>query len=197
QYLDGAHYPVEVSWMAATAGDYMLEDGRKVSFGSTTAQSDTVVDVDLSGFDGTPIISAQVASANGNQAVTTRIDDVTESGFSVNMQEEEASNQYHVSETIHWMAVEEGQGLLSAAYIDGGADFEWTDTGLEAPAHFVADMQSINDSDVAILRFDEQDEGNLLLRVQEEASLDDEIFHEVEEVGVIYAAETSIALHIA
>ena len=193
-HLDGYHKEVEVTWMAASAGDYELEDGRKVSFGATSAADERPTDVSLDGFDAPPIIVSQVGSYNGNQAVATRTSDVTEDGFSVRMQEMEASDGEHRPETVYWMAVEEGEGALSAMLIGGGVDHQWVDSEIVMPDHVLADMQSFNGPNTASLRFDETDDNTLALRVQDERSLDNEIWHVTEQVGAVFTNDEALLL---
>jgi len=194
-HVNGYHNEVEVTWMAASAGDYEMEDGRKVSFGATTATDDTPSNVSLDGFDTTPIVISQVGSYNdAEHAVVTRTSDVTEDGFSVRMQEMEAADGEHRPETVYWMAVEEGEGALSAMLIGGGVDHQWVDSEIVMPDHVLADMQSFNGPNTASLRFDETDDNTLALRVQEERSLDNETWHLTEQVGAVFTNEEALLL---
>ncbi len=197
-YLDGSHMSADVSWMAASAGDYVLDDGRAVSFGSTTASDETAVDVDLTGFDTTPVVVTQVGSDNDtDNAVTSRNSDVTADGFSVAMQEEESADGIHTEELVYWMAVEEGDGDLSAVILEEGVDHNWTDTGLDATDYLFADMQTSDGNNTATLRYDVDDAGSVSMRVQEETSGDTETWHVEEQIGAVSIVADEFILNVA
>ena len=75
--------------------------------------------------DGTPTVLTQIQTFNGPDWAITRTDAITGSGFQLTMQEEEELNGGgHASETIGWLAIDQGSAddgdtLLEAAHHRG------------------------------------------------------------------------------
>jgi len=166
-----------------------------VSFGEVEAQDSDVTGVELDDFENGPIVVTQVGGAD-DDAVTTRVSDVTSEGFNVRLQEDEAADGEHDVETIYWMAVEEGEGELSA-FEFAGVDHTLTDLGTGMPTHLLAAMQTFDGTDTAVLRYAETDGGSLAIRVQEEKSADAEIGHLPEIIGAIHTEASYISLDVA
>ncbi|MEO1331632.1 MAG: hypothetical protein AAFW46_18440 [Pseudomonadota bacterium] len=193
-YLDGWHMEETLSWMAVSAGTHTLDDGRTISAGRTTAESEDDQTVALTGFDGTPIVLTQVSSDNGNQAVVTRLGQAEDDSFTFRMQEEEANDGWHVQETVDWVAIEGG----TAGAVDAVTVAEVTDLGTTATIEEVdgelgvlAAMQTFNGNNTAGVRLLETGPGSVTLKIEEETSLDDETFHLPEAVGLV-TAETGL-----
>jgi hypothetical protein len=108
------------------------------------------------------------------------------------MQEQEASDQIHNDETIHYIAWQPGLGTVN------GMSFEVATTGdvvtdqfytilfdstfLEAPV-FLADMQTTDGKDIAALRWQNRDPYGIEVKIEEEKSRDAETAHTTETVG--------------
>ena len=195
-YLDGTHVEVDVSWIAASAGDYTLEDGRNISFGSTTAQNETETSVDLTGFDDTPLVFTQVSDNDGD-AVTSRVTESDADSFSVMMQEEEAADSIHDEEDVYWFAVEEGDGTYTAQNFELTVNHNLTDLGLIAEEYIFGAMQSANGGDTAAIRYDISADGNVEMWLQEEQSSDTELAHLLEDVGLFQTSEDFLTLAVA
>ncbi len=196
-YLDGSHNEVEVSWIAASAGDYTLEDGRNISFGSATAENEQKTTVDLVGFDDAPVVFTQVTDNDGD-AVTTRVTDSDAASFKFMMQEENAADGVHVSEDVYWFAVEEGDGTSSSAQnFERAVDEELLDLGIDAETFVFAAMQSMYGPDTAAIRYDISADDTVEVWVQEEQSLDTEQSHALEDVAVFQTSEDVLTLAIA
>ena len=189
--LDGAHATETIAWLAATEGEHQLSDGRTIVAGQTTAQNTSSVSEALTGFDATPVVLAQVSSDNDVQPVTERVDDVTTSGFSVRLQEEEAADQVHASETIDFIALETGTGATLSVGATANAvknlPFEITSDGID-DFIFLADMQTADGLDTAALRQTSSESG-VSVFVEEETSLNAETNHTTEVVGFVFAQE--------
>ncbi|MEL6220278.1 MAG: hypothetical protein AAFR79_17745 [Pseudomonadota bacterium] len=186
-YQDGIRADVEaISWMAATAGAHALEDGTVIQAGSTVAGTWGPASVGFeTAFETSPVVLSQ-AKAGADVTVTARNDDVTAEGFKVMLQEEDARLDNDLNALVDWIAVE---ATDSAAFDAGkkGAGFRWEQTGVEDFTWgdvFLADMQTIRDTEAATVRFTAKN-GQALVRVHEDQSVDWEQNHKHERVGFI------------
>ncbi|MEO1470864.1 MAG: M10 family metallopeptidase C-terminal domain-containing protein, partial [Pseudomonadota bacterium] len=193
-YLDGYHITETVGWMAASAGSYTV-GGLSVQAGTTTAVNETWQTVDIApGFDESPVVMAQVASENDDAAVITRVRNVRDDSFELQMQEEEAADSVHASEEIHWIAVETGDGsafdagTTANAVTDADYDILYG-SNVAADSIFLADMQTRDGGDTANLRVRDSDANGATVFVNEEKSRDDEVAHTSEVVGYVVAED--------
>ena len=197
-YLDGWHGLEQVSFVVMERGYHQLPDGAWVEAGSLeTDATGTVVPVVLTApFGENPVVFAGVASANGLDAVVTRLRDITREGFAVGMQEQEANRQEHLLEVIHYIAWEPSFGVVNGLrYEVGLTDARVTDQPysllykgvFERPPLFLADMQTTAGPDPANLRWRNRTEVGLEVWVSEEQSKDREVDHVPESVGYFVA----------
>ncbi|MEM9097708.1 MAG: Ig-like domain-containing protein [Pseudomonadota bacterium] len=187
-YLEGWHVTESVSWMAASRGSHRLQDGTVIEAGREVAGNGDQTQVAFeTSFSSEPIVFTQVASANGTDAVATRNSDISHEGFTVQMQEEEARDGFHVPEHIDWIAVERSEGILSTGFEQ--VDHEFVTLDLDPRDVFLADMQTINGYDTATLRYDEAEGGALRIKVDDERSADLEKWHVAEQIGFVTASE--------
>jgi len=196
-YLDGAHSTETVSWMAATAGVHTLADGTTIAAGSVNAYNSVRKSVDFgTAFTEDPAFFAQVASANGSQAVTIRTEDVTEAGADVFLQEEEATNHpSHSTERVDWIAVAPG---LSEAWEIGTLEVG------DDPIAFAYDqpepvilaaMQTADGGDTATLRIEDHSANQTTIWVSEERSLDQETESALQDVKILVSGENAFDLY--
>lgn len=191
-YLDGAHVPQTVSWIAVESGTHTI-DGLTVVAGVDAASGETATVGFGETFDDTPIVLAQVSSTNDTRAVTDRLDAVTETGFDVRLQSEETDYGTHGTETLSWIAFEGGgaadDGLLIArtptAVNHEGYDIDFGSAFEEDQFAFIADLQTERGRDPATLRLTFLTQSSASAFVEEEQSLDTETDHLDEEVGFI------------
>ena len=153
-----------------------------------------------------PVVFATVATYDGTEAVTTRMREISASGFELRLQEQENSEQQHVFETISYLAWEPSSGEWNGIKYEVGATAdEVTHKGtdisylsmFDAPPLFFADMQSTDGPDTANLRWKTKSEAAVELWVDEEQSRDSETSHTSETVGylVIGSTPSSTLLH--
>jgi hypothetical protein len=195
-YLDGGHVAETVSWIAIESGSHTV-NGQTIVAGIGMA-SETPGAIGFGQeFAAAPVVIAQVASTNDPDAVAERIFDVTTSAFSVIIDDEEANTSSHGLEDLHWIALEVGgsveSGLLTgstgnsvtnnSSVIDFGGDF--------GPDGFVflADMQTRDGGDPAIVRLAGLDQTSATVFIEEEKSLDVEVSHTTEVVGYTLLAQ--------
>jgi len=139
-----------------------------------------------------PVVVAQIATFVDREAATTRIRNVTRTGFDVRLQEEEGNDGVHAFENVHWIAVEPGVGSFLGRPMEvkrvSGVRHHWFrlrfDRTYDAPV-FLADMQTFNGGDSAALRHRNLLGYEVQIKVEEEQSRDNERWHVQEDVGYI------------
>ena len=195
-YLDGAHTQESVSYLVFESGRHQLSDGLEIKAGKTSASSNGWRTVTFgSAFSRTPVIFSQTQSLNETDAVVTRQSNPTSKGFRVRLQEQEASTGGHKSETVGYIAMEQGEGSTSGIrYAVGRTGFDvgstWYRlnfaTTFDREPAFVASIQSFKEADTATLRYQGLTLEQVEVFVEEEQSKDGERGHTKESVG--YAA---------
>ncbi|WP_138470108.1 right-handed parallel beta-helix repeat-containing protein [Poseidonocella sp. HB161398] len=176
-YLDGSHAAETFSWVAGSEGSYLMADGRQIAFGQSVLSGSSAGQVALSGAADMAVF-AQVSSCNGAETVTTRLSQLDADGFSLRMQEEEASGGTHLAETVDWIAVTPG---ARTAIVE--ADHRGSHAALADSFVFLAGMQTENGADTAALRYLRDDAG-ISVYVEEESSADAELVHIAETVAL-------------
>lgn len=138
-------------------------------------------------FEDTPAILSQVQTKNGGQFVRTRQRSGSVDGFRLSMEEEEALKYSgHVTETVGWLAIEPGSGELGDIQYQAGhtgkvvnhngytLDFE---PKFESEPSLFASLASFYGGDSAGLRYNNLNESQVRIILEEEQSLDAEIAH--------------------
>ncbi|WP_377512877.1 Hint domain-containing protein [Octadecabacter sp. R77987] len=186
EYLDGPHPATEtINFLAIEEGVHTLPDGRVIEAGTTSATSANS-SVSLAGtYTDPPVVLTSVMSNNDTTSVDSDAWNITNSGFTVSLQEEEAEADNHAAETVGFIAIEGGIGAI----VQGGLD-ENTDTvglgGTFSTPISVADTQTMNGGDAAnVMIAGGNGSTNVDLWLQEEQSADTETNHVNEDVGVI------------
>ncbi len=191
-YLNGIHNKEEtIAFLALTPGTYQFGDIKAHAFRSTNV--DEVYDTYTfpEPFSSTPIvIGTQVTNANGT-ATCVRFNSVTETSCSFRIQEEEDKDDKHVDEEVNFVALSTGIGTLAGRPIevskaasgvtDSWHQIDFTET-LTDPGIF-AQIQTINETDPAVIRYQSLNTSGVQIKVDEEKSKDSEMEHAAEEVG--------------
>ncbi len=187
-YLDGYHMTETLSWMVMERGVHTLEDGTKVVAGVSDARSRwDRIDLQEGGFGSSPLVFTQVGSVNEASAVTTRIRNLSGSGFDVKLQEEEA-NGSHGFETIYYIAMQPGNN--ANARFTGDVITHRTNTvvgsvsGMNNPV-ILAQMVTTDGGNTATLRYQIDNQGQVRLHAHEEQSSDSEVWHTTENVALL------------
>ena len=197
-YEDGKHTTESVSYLVIEAGDWVLSDGTRLSAGTHSSNRLTSAGFDaisLTDFNHTPTVLSQVQTIHGSDWVTTRTKDASADGFQLAMQEEEALNGgEHVSETIGWLALEQGiasdgdtllqGGTTSRIYNHRQSTIRFEQAFDTAPS-LIAKLGSHYGGDTANLRLDTITESGFGVRVYEEQSRDAEVWHTDEAVSFL------------
>ena len=183
-YLDGWHLDLGISWMAGTAGTHAFDDGTQIAFGT----SDEAGRVDLDGFEDTPIVLGQLVGEADGTPMTHRITGVEDDGFRYITQTEEALRSEIVeAPALNYVAILDG---AEGGPVDTGTvvvDHTWSDVAeqLDPGAAFFAEMQTMFGKDTATLRYDQDGNGNTVVRITEEQSADAETRHLEEDVAYL------------
>ena len=195
EYLDGAHVkPETVSFVVVERGVSALPSGALIEAGTATISGAAGVVPVSGGFGGVPVVvSTVLADAEPSPVVAPRLSDVSASGFTARLQEQESLAGSHGPEAVNWIAWSPGS--------DGGATdgFAWetqtvtaTDAfttvsfaGTYQQACVLADMNTFNGPDTATVRADNQSTTGIDLQVDEETSLDGETTHTTETLAVL------------
>lgn len=185
-YLDGAHAVESVSWLAVSEGVHTLDDG-SVIVAERVAATDAFRSYDYDRpFEAAPVVLAQTVTTNDASAVTTRIDDVTATGFRLKLQGEEA-DRAHADETVAVIAIAPGADLVAGDTGDtvrhGQTTIDFGETVEDAV--FLAQMQSHDGGDTSTVRGVSLGATGATVFVEEEQSADGETGHTTETVGYL------------
>lgn len=189
-YLDGFHTSEQATYIALSEGEHDF-DGLKVIAGSASVDTSWQANSFSSSFASAPAVFARQVTSNDSNATTTRISEVSSSGFMLRLQEEEAADNSHASETVHYVAVETGAGEVNGLEVQVGltADVVTHDFSsvalpntVSAP-QLIVGMQSADGADTSNTRYQNLVSGGFQVKVEEESSRDSELNHTSEVVG--------------
>lgn len=188
-YTDNYHAIESVQWMVMESGRHVLDDGTVVEAGvlSTDAVHQSTYrgareDVSFQDDMTDAFVFTSVNSNQGSDWVTERVGSVTSEGFTVAMQEQEDKTDGHLVEDIGWIAFDTANtGALNPDV------FVWTDTvdhtwsAASTLDYGIAEMQTYNGSDTAVVRSD----GGQRHYLQEDTSYNAETTHVDETVAFL------------
>ena len=179
---NGAYLEVGSKDVSGSIGSKIQENWDEVSFENLFAD--------------TPVILAQVQTNNDSSFVSVRQRYLGTGGFLVAMEEEDSSQEPHKTETVGWIAIDQGKGDW------GGFKYEAANTGRSVqsawkmisfsqdfssgPPIFLASIASCYDQDSAHLRNLKnilQDRAYVI--IEEDKTLDSEVRHSAEIVNWI------------
>lgn len=196
-YQDGSTALENISWIAVAAGSHTLDNGLEIQAGFVTATNESPTSVAFNSSLTTPVVFSQVSSDNELSAVVTRNDNVSATGFDVQMQEEEANADSHATEDIGWIAIEAGgsvaSGILAGTTGDNvthnNTTVNFGGTFGTTPA-FLADMQTLDGGDTGVAAGGAGiTASQAQVYIDEEESNDGETSHTNENVGYIVLEE--------
>jgi len=186
EYEDGPHPAVEdINWIAVEEGVHTLPDGRVIEAGRADADEGTTT----VGFGGTfntaPVVLTQVMSNRDPITVDSDPFNITSTGFTLSLQEEQAQDGSHGSESVGWIAVEPGRGAVTHPTLDESRDIIGLGGVFSDPVS-VADTQTLNDPDPGTVIINGGNGTSTIgLFFQEERSADNEQNHANEVVGIV------------
>lgn len=194
-YLDGTHNPEIISFFAMEQGTYTLPDGTMIEAGIFTGTSSFRTFALQKPQDSSPVILTQIVSEYMQNAVTGRVRKVASGSFQYKLQEQERTKNAHDSETVTYIAWQQGKGMLNNevyyetatttdSITDNWVELEFQRSFTEAPL-FLADMQSCDGGETSIIRSQNITNTSVQINIEEEQSKDSEIEHTTETAGYI------------
>ncbi len=194
--LDGDHGAETVTYMAMEQGSFTLDNGTMIEAGCfpATAVGTFAPVAFVKPMHRVPVVMTAIQTVNESDAVTTRLRDITALGFEIMMQEQEANPAAHAAETGCYIAWEPSAGTM------GDMLYEVTASGDEIthnpanmtysvqfprPPLLLAEMESTDGADTAVLRVTANSVTGATLMIQEERSRDAEQYHTTERGGMI------------
>ena len=191
EYLDGGHPNAEsIGWLAMEPGVHDL--GGVTAVAASTSSTQVRAEVPYSSaLDSRPVVLHQIVTTNETSAAVSRILDVSSSGFTLYIDEEEAADRVHATETVHYIALTEGQGSWDGRpfYVSITADsydesWDPVDFGatLQNPV-LLANIQTVAGGDPVALRYRNLSGSGVEFKVEEERSANNETGHSNETLG--------------
>lgn len=198
-YRDGGHAVEEVSVLVMEAGVFEM-GGLKWQAGSVGGATHVAsAEEFMDPYSATPVVLGQIVTTNEPEALAHRFSSIDGDGFSVELDEEKANDGTHGPETVHYVAIESGQGSFTSI---GGMNFTVGSTGTEignateevafganyALPVFLADFQSFNEADPVTIRARTLSAGSATIFAEEEESTPGGVAHADEVVGYLTVA---------
>jgi len=196
-YLDGWHTTESVTYLVMERGSMVLPDGSMVQAGSFSGGISFKNIPFNKLFQTAPVVTTTIVSENGTDTIAGRINNITTSGFNYGFQEQELNPQYHVSETVNYIAWEPGEGTIDSlqykvATTGNVINNYWHTVAsgnfLNNPPFILTDTQTTNGMDPYSLRTQYTEQGFKVF-LQEEQSQDEETEHVNENVGYIQLSQ--------
>ncbi len=193
-YMDGSHQAMEtVNWLAIEEGIHTLPDGRVIearteNFG-TSNQNDGV-DLNFNAnFDTAPVVLTSVMSQNENDAVDSDPSQISSEGFRLTMQEQQGRGA-HAPETVGWIAIQKGSESGENTAFSTANSITHTARNIILgttvnDAVILAETQTLNGKDTAIVSISSQSDKHVKLHINEEQAGDSEQAHTTESVGIV------------
>ena len=200
EYKDGVHLKENFSYVVLEAGNWQLADGTVLQVGTVNTDANAALGqwkgINFAdNFAETPVVLSQVQTNNDSTFVRTRHKSSGNSGFQLALEPEEALKSIdHDSETVAWLAIEQGVGSADGLQFQAGisnnnVNHGWKtlnfDDSFESTPNFLANLASYNGSDPAGLRYDKINSDRVTLKVHEDRSLDSETNHINETVNFL------------
>jgi hypothetical protein len=193
-YLDDMHAFERVGYVAMEAGTHLLPGGTQVKAGTVNTNTKGAFEGHSfdTPFNSTPVVIANATTFNDADAITIRMRYIDHQGFQFMCQEQQLNSPTHASETVSFIAWEPSQGNLD------GTTFEVSTTSsnvshnnyllsfkrvFSSRPSFISSMQTCNGRDIVSIRWQNKTEDDLIVKLVEEQSLDEEIYHAGESVG--------------
>ncbi len=178
---------------------YTLPNGKKMVAGTMENVSQRWKTISLPiDFSSKPLIFSQVVTTNESTPVISRIRNVSVSQFELRLQEEEAEDGVHLREHVAWVALESGvqsedfpMEVNSLNLSSNWKALNFSASFVNTPS-FISNMQTTQDSDPAIIQYQNLSEEGTELIITEETALDIEQIHANEKVGYLAIKNNSL-----
>ncbi len=200
-YLDGLHVPEQVFYLVADSGVQSMAgltvEAHKTDTNALSRAGQWQTANFGAAFSSSPAVFSAVETFNGADAVTTRLRNISSSGFQIAMDEQESKNDGHVSETLGWIAIAHGSGVTSdgrriiTATVDGISHVPtvvpFGTTLTRRHPVVVGEVATTRGQDPVFLRYRNPTASRIELYLQEEQSIDAEMSHVAEKASVFVA----------
>ncbi|ABW26710.1 DUF4347 domain-containing protein [Acaryochloris marina] len=193
EYLDEQHTLESLGYLVVEEGIHTLADGTVLQAGSSQSDNDWASIDFTSAFNDTPLLFAQTTSENEAAAVAEHLRNISNTGFDLRLQEEEAADQTHAVEDVDWIAIAPGSGTfgpvsfianqISSNHQDSTASFGSAFSG-DIPV-FLAQANTSNGGDPFAIRYRTLAPTGTTLFLEEEQSRDSETWHIFEDVAYL------------
>lgn len=200
-YRDGAHIAEQATYIAITAGMHDL-GGIQVVAGETTLNTSWQSVGFATAFDSEPVVFARQVSNNDSAATTTRIRNVSTTGFDIRLQEEEDADDVHANETVHYVAFELGNGSVddlsfSVGKTENSVTASWFDVAFPIETNnpqVLVGMQTTDGGDTANTRYRNLSSTGVQVQIDEEQSRDNEVGHTTEVVAWVVFGDQQVVV---
>lgn len=196
-YLNGWHPLETLSYLVVESGRHTLEDGTALEAGLQSLNQNFTTINYSSAFAAAPVVFSQTTTTNEASAVVTRMKDATATSFAAKLQEEEAADGTHASETVAWLAIDAASGTsggllyeanhTGSTVTDAWSTISFAQSYANALAFFAA-MQTNQGTDPAAVRYQSLSATSAQVTVEEEQSSDTETGHGAENIGYLAIA---------
>jgi hypothetical protein len=186
-YLGGPHTTERIGYVVLEEGIHQLDGGVPLEVDTTVAKH-AWASVGFGASVGSdPVFITRCQTQNGSQEVVTRNRNVSGSGASVRLQEEEARDGQHVDETVGYLAMPQIRSAMPAEHVAtthevAGVRFHGT---RPSEPVVLASIDTFNGSDTADARLRNVRRGGMEVFVEEEGSKDSEMNHYEEAIGFL------------
>ncbi len=196
EYLDGIHEIETIHYLVMEKGSYVLNDGTQVEAGrleSNGGQWFSKYHFEES-FSGAPVVVTTVQTVNQEEAAVGRVKSIDGNKFKYKLQNEEGASWEHTPETIGYIAWQASEGVyedltLEVKRTGDVITHKWqaesVATHFSKTPHIVAAQQVTDGGNTAGVRCRSLLASGMELQIDEEQSLDDEIYHTTETAGYI------------
>lgn len=196
-YEDGVHPLETVGYLVMEAGTYDIGGLRWTAGRKTGVTQAATTQAFSPAFAAAPVVFTQVATTAEAAPTFERLSNVTTTGFTVQLDEEEAADRVHLGETVHFLAIQPGsarlnltgtvfQAGISSNNINSTAFTNVNYSRKIALPVILGDIQTRNDADPVLPRYTNSNYEYLIsLLAREETSLDTEITHAAETMSFL------------
>lgn len=123
-YLDQVHpYKETFDYMVLEQGVFTMADGTIIEVGSfELGGTKNYKDINFAEeFSGNPHVFLQVQTYEGSHTISTRVKDISKTGFKAAFYEQESLNNGHLIETVSYIAILPGSGTTGTLEIQSGS----------------------------------------------------------------------------
>ena len=193
-YLDDRHVDETVYFLALEQGTTTLPGGIVLEVGSFTGKARKQAVSFSQQFHAPPVVLTSIISLYDKDAVTGRVVEVTPSGFSHVLQEQESTQSRHADENVVYLALSAGEvsvdnlvitAAVSPTLVSSTPKTVALPQSVPASPFFFAEQQTMNGKDTAALRLLHFEQKGATLYLQEEQSKDQEVRHTFEQIGTL------------